>query len=126
MEVNKDKQHWFQKPYVINKDGNAVISQIENNFTQKQAVKTRVKGSFACTECGKSFIHMKSHNGEKRFTCTQCGKSFTCKNFLKIILSLNAGVRSFSCGQCDKTFAVASSLKEHSTFFGNRLILQLP
>ncbi len=62
MEVNKDKQHQFEKPYVTDENGRAIISQTE----KKQAGKTGVKGSFACTECGKSFIHKSQHTTHMR------------------------------------------------------------
>jgi len=55
MEVNENKQHQFQKPhYSTNEDENAVVLKTEN-FTQKQAGKSGVKGSFTCSECGKRF-----------------------------------------------------------------------
>lgn len=86
MEVNKDKQHQFQKPHnFTSEDGNAVISKTEKNFTQKQAGKP-----FACTQCGNSFIqkgnlndHMRIHTGENPSACTQCGKRFRRINQLQ-------------------------------------------
>ncbi|XP_016397541.1 oocyte zinc finger protein XlCOF6-like [Sinocyclocheilus rhinocerous] len=69
MEVNKDKQHRFQKPYVTDEDENTIISKTEK---KNRAGKTGVKGSFACTECGKSYTckpelnrHMRVHTGER-------------------------------------------------------------
>jgi len=57
MEVKEDEQHQFLKTqYFTNEDGNAVVSKIEENFTQKQAGKSGVKGSLTCSDCGKSFI----------------------------------------------------------------------
>ncbi|XP_016397540.1 gastrula zinc finger protein XlCGF57.1-like [Sinocyclocheilus rhinocerous] len=120
VEVNKDKQHQFQKTYVTNKDGNAIISQTEQNFTQKQAVKTEVKGSFTCTECGKSFskkgnlaVHMKSHTGEKTFTCTQCGQTFVHKSKLKRHMRIHTGERPYTCTQCGTSFIDKGHLNDH-------------
>ncbi len=40
IEVNEDKEHQFQKPHhFTSEDENAIISQTEPNFTQKQAGK---------------------------------------------------------------------------------------
>ncbi len=82
MGLKEDEQHPFEKPHHFkNEDGNAVISPTEQNFTQKQS---GAKGSFTCTQCGKSFgrksdfnVHMRSHTGERPYTCPQCGKTFS-------------------------------------------------
>ncbi len=54
MGLKEDEQHQFEKPqHFKNEDKNAVISPTEQNLPQKQS---GAKGSFTCTQCGKSFF----------------------------------------------------------------------
>ncbi|KAG1955360.1 hypothetical protein F2P79_008453 [Pimephales promelas] len=59
MEVNEDKLHQFQKTdRFTNEDGNAVFSKTEENFTQKQAGKSGVRGLDAEEAEGKAGSQM--------------------------------------------------------------------
>ncbi|KAG1929710.1 gastrula zinc finger protein XlCGF8.2DB-like [Pimephales promelas] len=120
-EMNEDKLHQFQKPHSFtNEDGHTVVLKTEENFTQKQAGKSGVKGSLTCSECGKSFVnesdlnkHMMIHNGEKPYTCSQCGKSFRYKGQLNDHLRIHTGEKPFTCSQCGKSFGRKNSLNIH-------------
>uniref|UniRef100_A0A8C2BUJ6 C2H2-type domain-containing protein n=1 Tax=Cyprinus carpio TaxID=7962 RepID=A0A8C2BUJ6_CYPCA len=110
MGLKEDKQHPFEKTHHFKKeDGNVVISQTEQNFTQKQAGKTGAKGSFTCTQCGKSFSekskfnrHMTVHTGEKLYTCTECGKGFSQKSNCNRHMTVHTGEKPYTCTQSGK------------------------
>ncbi|CAM4664439.1 unnamed protein product [Leuciscus chuanchicus] len=120
-DTNKDKKHLFHKTHHFkNEDGNAVVSKTEENFPQKQAGKSGVKGSFTCSECGKSFIyksdfngHMMIHTGEKPFTCSLCGKSYRHKGHLNVHMKVHTGEKPFTCSQCGKSFISKRNLNYH-------------
>ncbi len=93
MGLKEDKQHQFEKPHFKNEDGNAVISQTEQNFTQKQAGKTGASRSFTCT-------------GEKPYTCTQRENGFFVKE------ELNVHVKIQQTGWCFPSFSIMTA-EEH-------------
>ncbi|XDV39204.1 hypothetical protein PO909_008475, partial [Leuciscus waleckii] len=121
---NEDQQHLFQKPHNFkNEDGNAVVLKTEEFFTQKQAGKSGVKGSFSCSECGMFYVHkadlkrhMRFHTGENLFKCTQCGKSYIHKGHLNEHMRIHTGEKPFTCTQCGKSFTSKSSLTTHLRF----------
>ncbi len=57
---------------------------------QKDLKKRRVKKSFPCTQCGKTFTrseslkdHMNTHTGERPYACDQCGNKLWASNLKK-------------------------------------------
>ncbi len=90
MGLKKDEQHQFEKPHHFkNEDGDEVISQTEQNFTQKQAGETGSNGS-----------------GEKPYTCPQRRNGFVVKEELNVHMIIQ------QTGWCCPSFSIMTA-EEH-------------
>ncbi|XP_039608190.1 zinc finger protein 468-like isoform X1 [Polypterus senegalus] len=76
---------------------------------------------YACSECGKLFLHINSlyrhkriHNGETPPCCPECGKKFRRNNALQWHLCLHSGEKPYSCVECGKRFSHKRSLQNHT------------
>ncbi|XP_028646558.1 zinc finger protein OZF-like [Erpetoichthys calabaricus] len=76
---------------------------------------------YACSECGKLFLHINSlyrhkriHNEETPPCCPECGKKFRRNNALQWHLCLHSGEKPYSCVECGKRFSHKRSLQNHT------------
>ncbi len=88
MELKEDEPHQFEKPHHF-KNEDAIISQTEQNFTQKQSGETGANGS-----------------GEKPYTCPQRRNGFVVKE------ELNVHMKIQQTGWCCPSFSIMTA-EEH-------------
>uniref|UniRef100_A0A803TGU3 Uncharacterized protein n=1 Tax=Anolis carolinensis TaxID=28377 RepID=A0A803TGU3_ANOCA len=89
----------------------------ENEEGAKEVVDR--KGPFACTSCGKVFVHRrnllahKKHRSKRRHDCVQCGAHFCLRGDLLRHRGDHAGEGPHPCGTCSLVFQHKRHLDAH-------------
>ncbi|XDV33055.1 hypothetical protein PO909_003632 [Leuciscus waleckii] len=90
------------------------VKEEQRNFTIQ---RSKAKKTHTCTQCGKSFSHLKTHlivhSDERPYVCFLCGKSFSRLYSLKQHQKTHNEVRDYMCFDCGKSFTRAENLKKH-------------
>jgi len=80
--------------------------------------KQKIKKSFECDKCEKTFlnkssfnVHNRKHSDYRPYECTQCAKKFTQLGNLNYHLKIHNGEKTRTYKQYEKTFTRSISLK---------------
>ncbi|XP_039608905.1 zinc finger protein 420-like [Polypterus senegalus] len=110
------------QPQMHNTDKEALYTGRKCRKTSKnqKSIHAREK-LFACSECGKIFLHNHSiqlhiriHTGEKPHCCSECGKQFSSSSSLHRHRRVHTGEKPYGCAECGKRFIDSSNLKQHT------------